>query len=351
MTETLIEKLKRTHDLSDAEFMTLIEDESYQETLMQTADAVRRDNYDTDVYIRGLIEISNYCTNNCHYCGIRAGNEAVTRYRLSPEEILDCCRIGYKLGFRTFVLQGGEDAFFTDELICQLVRDIKATYPDCAVTLSLGEKSPESFKAYREAGADRYLLRHETANDAHYKQLHPRSMSPVNRKACLFELKELGYQVGSGFMVGSPFQTTEHLLEDLRFLQKLQPDMIGIGPYLSHADTPFAKHPNGDLNKCLRIIAILRLMFPYALLPSTTAMGTLSNQGRELGIKAGANVVMPNLSPVSVRKLYSLYDNKICTGDEAAECRVCLHNKIAGIGYNIVSHVGHAKSRQMTEVV
>ena len=341
--ENIVNRLHKNKDLSDTDLKLLIEDKAYQQELQQLADKVRQENYGTDVYIRGLIEISNYCPNNCHYCGIRKDNNKVERYRLTHEQILECCAVGYKLGFRTFVLQGGEDPYFTYEIICKIVSDIKKEYPDCAVTLSLGEKSYESYRAYKTAGADRYLLRHETASPEHYKKLHPSSMNLAYRKECLSNLKELGYQIGTGFMVDSPFQTTDDLVQDLRFLQELQPDMVGIGPYLSHADTPFSQYGNGDLNKCLRLISILRLMFPYALLPSTTAMGTLSPQGRELALQAGANVVMPNLSPVSVRRLYSLYDNKICIGDEAAECRMCIERKVAGAGYQIVSHIGHVK--------
>jgi biotin synthase len=243
------------------------------------------------------------------------------------------------------VLQGGEDAFFSDELICGIVSEIKKLYPDCAVTLSLGEKSYDSYKAYFDAGADRYLLRHETANAEHYGKLHPNSMNLENRKNCLWNLKKIGFQVGSGFMVGSPFQTTEHLIEDLRFLQKLQPDMIGIGPYSSHKNTPFHGSANGDLRVCLRLISILRLMFPHALIPATTALGTIDANGRELGLTVGANVVMPNLSPVKFRKQYELYDNKICTGEEAAECKMCLEGRVASVGYKIVTDVGHVKQK------
>ena len=240
-------------------------------------------------------------------------------------------------------MQGGEDPYYTDEMICDIVSKIKSRYPNCAVTLSIGEKPRESYQAFFDAGADRYLLRHETADPEHYGKLHPEAMSLENRKECLFDLKEIGYQVGSGFMVGSPYQTTENLISDLRFLQKLQPDMIGIGPYITHADTPFAEFKSGDVMLTLRLVSILRLMFPYALIPSTTALGTIHPQGRELGLKAGANVVMPNLSPVSVRKLYSLYENKICTGEEAAQCRGCLERRVESAGYKIVTDIGNVR--------
>lgn len=339
----LVDKLFETGDLSDDELKILIESDEFNEPLAEAADIRRRENYGDKVYIRGLIEFTNYCRNNCYYCGIRRDNKKAERYRLTKDEILLCCDEGYRLGFRTFVMQGGEDPYYTDEMICDIVSKIKSRYPDCAVTLSIGEKPRESYQAFFDAGADRYLLRHETADPEHYGKLHPEAMSLENRKRCLFDLKEIGYQVGSGFMVGSPYQTTENLLSDLRFLQKLQPDMIGIGPYITHADTPFAEFKSGDVMLTLRLVSILRLMFPYALIPSTTALGTIHPQGRELGLKAGANVVMPNLSPVSVRKLYLLYENKICTGEEAAQCRGCLERRVESAGYKIVTDIGNVK--------
>lgn len=330
-------------NLTDKELIDIINTDKYDEELFEKADTIRREHYGEDVYIRGLIEFTNYCKNNCYYCGIRAGNQNALRYRLTKEDILSCCSEGYALGFRTFVLQGGEDPYFTDDKICDIVFSIREKYPDCAITLSIGEKSRDSYKAYFDAGANRYLLRHETATDGHYNMLHPVSMSLDVRKRCLYSLKEIGYQVGSGFMVGSPYQTTENLVADLRFLEDLSPDMIGIGPYITHKETPFAHKPSGTLELTLRMIAILRIMFPYALLPATTALGSIHPQGRELGLKAGANVVMPNLSPVRVRKLYDLYENKICTGDEAAECRVCLEKRVQNAGYRIVTARGDVK--------
>lgn len=339
----LIRKLAEEKSLEDIELKALLENDEADEALFRAADAKRRSVYGDEVYIRGLIEFTNYCRNNCYYCGIRCGNTNAARYRLGKEEILSCCEEGYRLGFRTFVLQGGEDPYFTDDRICDVVRTIRTRFPDCAITLSIGEKSRESYQAFFDAGANRYLLRHETANEQHYGKLHPESMSLSNRKRCLFDLKQIGYQVGSGFMVGSPWQTTDNLIEDLRFLQKLQPDMIGIGPYLTHGDTPFSSFPNGSLALTLRLVAILRLMFPYALIPATTALGTLHPQGRELGLKSGANVVMPNLSPVSVRKKYELYDNKICTGEESAQCRGCLERRVESAGYRIVTSIGNPR--------
>lgn len=340
--QSLIDKLTTQQNLPDEELLALITttEPNINQLLASVADKVRRKYYGNKVYIRGLIEFTNYCKNNCYYCGIRAGNSQAHRYRLTKEQILDCCSEGYRLGFRTFVLQGGEDPYYTDERICHIVAAIRAQHPDCAITLSIGEKERASYQAYFDAGANRYLLRHETADAEHYAKLHPASMSLANRKRCLFDLKEIGYQVGSGFMVGSPFQTPENLLADLRFLQELMPDMIGIGPYITHEQTPFAQQKSGTAEQTLRLLSMLRLMFPYALLPSTTALGTIHPQGRELGLKAGGNVVMPNLSPVNVRKLYELYENKICTGEEAAQCRSCLEARVRMAGYEIVTDRG-----------
>ena len=341
--KNIINELAKNKNISDEKLKILIEDKENDSYLYETADKTRKKNYGENVYIRGLIEFTNYCKNNCYYCGIRAGNTNAQRYRLTKEDILSCCKEGYKLGFRTFVLQGGEDNYYEDDIICDIVSSIKSNFPDCAITLSIGEKSRESYEKYFKSGADRYLLRHETANDIHYGKLHPSSMNLENRKRCLFDLKEIGYQVGSGFMVGSPYQTTENLIEDLRFLQSLQPDMIGIGPYINHKETPFAGFENGTLERTLKMLSILRLMFPYALIPSTTALGTIHPQGREMGLKAGANVVMPNLSPVGVRKKYSLYENKICMGEEAAQCIGCLSARVERAGYKIAVDRGDVK--------
>ncbi len=339
----IISNLCNSIKVSDEELLTLLKTDDYDTTLFYEANSIRQKIYGNHVYTRGLIEFTNYCKNNCYYCGIRAENRDLVRYRLSKEDILDCCREGYSLGFRTFVLQGGEDAYYTDDLLCDIIITIKSRFPDCAVTLSIGEKSKTSYQKFFNAGADRYLLRHETANSQHYSKLHPMSMSLESRKQCLRDLKEIGYQVGSGFMVGSPYQTLECIIDDIRFLQELQPDMIGIGPYLPHNQTPFSNYQAGSLPLTLRLIAILRLLFPYALIPATTALGTIHPDGRELGLKAGANVVMPNLSPVSVRKLYALYENKICTGEEAAQCRGCLERRVASVGYQIVTDIGNVK--------
>ena len=343
MPKNLVKKLTEYRDLSDVELKELIETDTCDKELEEAADRVRRGNYGDKVYIRGLIEFTNYCKNDCYYCGIRRSNKNSDRYRLSKEEILSCCENGYSLGYRTFVLQGGEDNYYTDDIICDIVSEIHKKYPDCAITLSIGEKSYESYRRYFEAGAMRYLLRHETTDEVHYAKLHPEEMSIENRKRCLFDLKKIGYQVGAGMMIGSPYQTTENLISDLRFLQELMPDMIGMGPYIIHKDTPFAEYKDGSLELSLRLLAIVRLMFPYALIPATTALGTISPNGRELGLKHGANVVMPNLSPVGTRKKYDLYDNKICTGEEAAECKGCLERRVAFTGYNIVTDIGNVR--------
>ncbi len=336
----LIDNLYNNKDLSDDRLKTLIASEN-NEYLFQKALGRRKEFYSDLVYTRGLIEFSNYCKNNCLYCGLRAENTNLCRYRLSKDDILICCKNGYELGFRTFVLQSGEDLYYSDSDICDIVSSIKELYPDCAVTLSIGEKSYQSYKAYKNAGADRYLLRHETADSSHYSRLHPTNMNIESRKECLYSLKELGYQVGSGLMVGSPYQTLDNLVADLRFLQELQPDMIGIGPFLPHHNTPFCDMGKGSLTRCLNLIAILRLMFPYALIPSTTALGTIHPKGREMGLMAGANVLMPNLSPDNVRGMYELYNNKIHTGAEAAEHIERLKEIIAGLGFKAATDIGN----------
>lgn len=339
----LIKKLINYRDLTDDEFKQILQSDKYDDLLRSEADRVRIKNYSRDVYIRGLIEISNYCKNNCFYCGIRGENKNLVRYRLTKEDILSCCKQGYALGFRTFVMQGGEDPWFTDDVMVDIISEIRKKYPDCAITLSLGEKSKETYKKYFDAGANRYLLRHETATATHYQKLHPASMSLENRKKCLFDLKELGFQTGSGFMVGSPYQTIDNIISDLRFLQELKPDMIGIGPYITHKDTPFKDFESGNLYLTLRLVAILRLMFPKALIPSTTALGTIHPQGRQMGLRSGANVVMPNLSPKNVRKLYSLYKDKITTDEEAAESVEKLKKTVKEAGYEVVCDRGDVK--------
>jgi len=340
--KNIIDKLRLNNFLEKEEFVALIENRNKAnfEYISALARKEREKIFGKKVYMRGLIEFTNYCKNDCFYCGIRKSNINAKRYRLSEDDILECCKVGYKLGFRTFVLQGGEDFFYNDDVLCRIIENIKKNYDDCAITLSVGERSRESYKRLFDCGADRYLLRHETANNEHYKKLHPENMSLENRKKCLFNLKEIGYQVGCGFMVGSPYQTVENIVEDLIFINELKPHMVGIGPFISHCDTCFSKFPNGKVELTLLLLSIIRLISKRVLLPATTALGTLDPKGREKGILAGANVVMPNLSPVSVRKKYSLYDNKICTGDEAAECNVCLRNKMRSIGYEIVEDRG-----------
>lgn len=335
----LFNKLYQDTQLTETEYKELLElhtDKEIAEYGFELARKRQKETFGNEVYTRGLIEISNYCKNDCIYCGIRRSNQNAERYRLSEEEILSCCESGYALGFRTFVLQGGEDGYYTDDLLEDLLHKIKAAYPDCAITLSLGERSRESYERLYMAGADRYLLRHETANEAHYGKLHPAEMSLKNRKQCLYTLKEIGYQVGCGIMVGSPYQTIDNLVEDLAFMKTFNPHMVGIGPFIPQKDTPFGEMEPGSLEMTLFLLAIIRLMLPKVLLPATTALGTIHSRGRELGILAGGNVVMPNLSPVKVRKKYALYDNKICTGEEAAECRGCLGNRMESIGYKLV---------------
>ena len=314
--------------------------EEEKEYLFSTAREIAQSVFGKNVYLRGLIEFTNYCKNDCYYCGIRCSNKNASRYRLTKDEILSCCDKGAQLGFQTFVLQGGEDPYYTDDLVCEIVSSIKKAHPSCAVTLSIGEKSYESYKRFYDAGADRYLLRHETANEEHYAMLHPASLSGAHRKQCLYDLKRIGYQVGCGIMIGTPHQTVKNIYEDILFMQDLQPHMIGIGPFIAHKDTPFKDQPNGSVGETLLLLAILRILFPKVLLPATTALGTADPMGREKGILAGANVLMPNLSPSQVRDKYLLYDGKICTGEEAAECNACLRARMSKIGYQVADSRG-----------
>ena len=347
----LLDKLETNKNLTDDELTLLIEDNAPElaAELALRARAAREKIYGKKVYIRGLIEFTNYCRNNCYYCGIRRDNGKAQRYRLTHEEILACCAAGYQLGFRTFVLQGGEDSYFTDDRLTELIRAIKKSHPDCAVTLSVGERERYSYERLFEAGADRYLLRHETADKAHYESLHPAELSHEHRLQCLRDLKAIGYQVGCGMMIGSPGQTTEHLIKDLRFLQELQPEMVGIGPFIPQHNTPLANSQAGTAELTLKLLSIIRLLLPQVLLPATTALGTIDPQGREKGLLAGANVLMPNLSPVAVREKYALYDNKICMGEEAAECIRCLSKRVEATGYRIVKDRGDHPGFKMEE--
>ena len=334
---TLIDKLCHEHSLTAEDYRSLLlcEDAVTNSYLQEKAQQTTIARFGRNVFIRGLIEISNRCRNNCLYCGIRKSNTMVSRYSLSRETILSCCKEGHALGFRTFVLQGGEDLTQTDDWVEETVACIRKEFPDCAITLSLGEKTKEAYQRFFEAGANRYLLRHETFNEAHYQSLHPSEMNQAHRLQCLQWLKEIGYQTGTGIMVGSPRQTVDHLVEDLIFIERLQPEMIGIGPFIPHADTPFAHEPAGSIDMTLKLLSIFRLMNPSALIPSTTALASLTADGRKRGILAGANVVMPNLSPLSVREKYSLYNNKAAFGSEAAEGLKELEKQLGKIGYAI----------------
>ncbi len=338
----MIEKLYNSGDLSDEELKTLITstDDGISEQLARYADKVRRQHYGNKVFLRGLIEISSYCRNDCLYCGIRRGNRNAERCRLNRDQILESADTGYKLGFRTFVMQGGEDSYFTDDLMCGIISEIKERYPDCAVTLSLGERSCESYRRLRNAGADRYLLRHEAADGKLYGKLHPSEMALDNRVKCLYNLRELGYQVGAGFMVGAPFQTVENIIADLRFMQRLRPHMIGIGPFIPHHDTPFADEKGGTAELTLRLLGIIRLMFPTVLLPATTALATISDGGRTKALQTGCNVIMPNLSPKDMRDKYELYNNKLSSGTEAAEGLANLKREVEAAGYVVANERG-----------
>lgn len=338
----IIDQLAQNQNLTKEEFKLLLENRNPENSsyLLEKAKMVRDANFGNEIYLRGLIEFTNYCKNDCFYCGIRRSNANASRYRLTKEEIMSCCENGYGLGFRTFVLQGGEDSGFTHESMVDLVKTIRKQFPDCAITLSIGEKTYEEYLDYYQAGANRYLLRHETANAIHYGKLHPEQLSSENRQDCLRNLKKIGYQVGTGIMVGSPYQTIDHLVEDLLFIKELEPEMVGLGPFIPHKDTQFAEFPAGSEEETLYLIGIVRLLLPHALIPATTALGTIDAKGREKGVLAGANVLMPNLSPIGVREKYALYDNKICTGEEAAECNECLRRRMESIGYQVVDKRG-----------
>ena len=341
----LIEQLSQTHELDVEGYTHLIDnrDDEAAATLAERAVSVRKEIYGNAVFTRGLIEISNICKNDCTYCGIRRSNRNVERYRLDADTIVACARDGYEYGFRTIVLQGGEDGYYTDEVLADIIVRIREACPDTAITLSMGERSREGYEHLFEAGANRYLLRHETATKEHYEKLHPAEMSFDNRMRCLYDLREIGYQVGAGFMVGSPFQTTADIARDLVFTQEFKPDMCGIGPFIPHRDTPFRDCPAGTLELTLYLLSIIRLIHPPVLLPATTALGTIDPKGREKGMLAGANVVMPNLSPVAVRKNYELYDNKICMGEESALCRGCLARRMQTVGFEVVVDRGDIK--------
>lgn len=347
----LLDKLYNTQSLTLDEYKFLIEKYNSETQAYAATLAVkkRKEVYSNSVFIRGLIEISNICKNDCYYCGIRCSNKKADRYRLTKEEILSCCENGYKLGFRTFVMQGGEDPYFSDEIMVDIIKSIKGKYPDCAVTLSLGERPKESYQKLYSAGADRYLLRHETADSAHYSKLHPKSLTLENRMECLENLREIGFQTGCGFMVGSPYQTSEHLAKDLKFIEKFKPDMCGIGPFIPHKDTPFKDCSAGSAELTCYLISIVRLIHPPVLLPATTALGTLRENGREKGILSGANVVMPNLSPEDTRKKYELYNNKLSTGAESANGLEKLKKNLYEIGYEIVEGRGDIRKEDMYE--
>ena len=341
----LIDKLQAEGSLTIEEYELLVANRSPQtaELVKNRAVEVRKKYYGNDVYIRGLIEISNICKNDCLYCGIRRGNKDCDRYRLTDDEILSCCDEGYALGFRTFVMQGGEDAYFSDDIMCGIIRKIKDKYPDCAVTLSLGERSRESYQALYDAGADRYLLRHETANPEHYAKLHPSELSLEHRMECLRTLKEIGFQTGCGFMVGSPYQTNNDIARDLKFIEEFKPHMCGIGPFIPHKASVFADCEAGSVDLTCYLLSIIRLIRPSILLPATTALGSLEEYGREKGIACGANVVMPNLSPMENRKKYELYNNKLSTKSESAQALEELKERIRSVGYEIVCSRGDAK--------
>lgn len=339
----LIDKLEATHSLDESEYFQLLSDDlpsEEAEYLRQRARDVTDKIFGRDVRIRGLIEVTNVCRNDCYYCGLRHSNKRLKRYTLSKEQILDCCRSGHEIGFRTFVLQGGENPALSVDQVEEIVKLIHSEFPDSAITLSLGEWSDEAYVKFKEAGATRYLLRQESITSEHYSKLHPDLMSLENRIRCLKTLKRLGYQTGTGIMVGAPFQTVDDIIRDLIFMTELQPEMIGIGPFLPHSDTPFGKHAPGELKLTLKLISILRLMFQHANIPSTTALASLDTNGRISGLQAGANVVMPNLTLGAYRKQYSLYNNKAAFGLESAEGIGLLRQELAKADLYITTEKG-----------
>ncbi len=332
--QNLFEKIYQTNYLTKEEITYLLQNitDADREVLYNYALKTKQAYYGNKVYLRGLIEFSNICRQDCLYCGIRASNVKVERYRLTPEEIIGCCDQGYVLGYRTFVLQSGEDLWYTEEILVALIQEIKKRYPEVAITLSIGERRVETYQSLFASGADRFLMRHETASKELYETLHP-TMRFEDRRACLNALKEIGYQVGAGFMVGLPGQTFADLAKDLRYLMELRPDMIGIGPFIPHSETPLGTETGGTLEDTLVMVALARLLIPESLIPATTALGTLHPQGRELALKAGANVVMPIITPTSVRKQYALYENKICGDDHPEDCRYCIERRIQSAGF------------------
>ncbi len=346
-----LKKLRLTKKLDEVEFVDLLQNYTNDDfiTAQEMARVIREEIYGRKIYIRGLIELSSYCAKDCYYCGIRRSNAHAERYRLTPTDVMSCCRKGYDLGFRTFVLQGGEDSYYTDDLLISMLGEIKVNYPDCAVTLSLGERSFESYRKLKLAGADRYLLRHETGNPIHYGELHPKEQTLEKRLQCLKDLKSLGYQVGTGFMVGSPGQTDEDLAKDMVLLQEMNPEMVGIGPFIPHQDTKFRDESHGSVEKTLFLLSLIRIMLPGTLIPSTTSLSSVDDQGREKGILSGANVIMPNLSPMDVREKYLLYDHKAYLGDEASESLENLKVSMKKIGYSVTIDRGDSEIKSYTQ--
>ena len=335
----LIERLASEHTL-DASTMVLLlhcaaHDTATLTLLRDTAVRTAQEQFGLGIYIRGLIELSSHCHRDCLYCGLRRSNSTAERYRLTQEEVLACCEEGYRLGFRTFVLQAGEDATHTDDWLEALIAEIRSRYPEAAITLSLGERSEASYLRLRQAGADRYLLRHEAANEKLYTSLHPHGRGLQHRLACAEALQRAGYQVGLGMMIGVKGQTIGHIVEDLKLMERMRPEMVGIGPFIPHPSTPLGSEPAGALGLTLATLAIARLLLPQALIPSTTALATLTPTGRLEGILSGANVVMPNLSPSDVRAKYAIYENKASWGAEAAEGLAALEAELSSIGYHI----------------
>lgn len=341
----IIDKLNREKKLESAQWHKLIssfskEDKEYARNIAQK---ITEEKFGNKVFFRGIIEFSNICNNDCLYCGIRHSNDKASRYCLTKKEIMLSCKEGYKLGYRTFVLQGGENEFVKSENFINLIRDIKSKYPDCAITLSVGECERKFYEEMYLAGADRYLLRHESADEEHYKKLHPKDMSLKNRIRCLRDLKEIGFQTGCGIMVGSPYQTPETLVKDMEFICEFNPAMVGIGPFIPHKDTPFANFETGSQDLTLFLLSLIRIMNEDILLPATTALGTVDQEGLIKGIQSGCNVIMPNVSPQNVRKKYMLYNEKLGTNFSAKESLEFLKTQMKSINREIVVGRGDHK--------
>ncbi len=338
----LIEQAERGHRLTEPELASLLAAEEATEAMAEAADRVRRDFVGDEVHLRGLIEFSSYCRQNCMYCGLRRDNERARRYRLSPEEIVALAEKARGAGYPTVVMQSGEDAWFTAERLAEIVARVKAL--GLTVTLSVGERSREEYRLLREAGADRFLLRIETTDRELYERLDP-GMSYENRLRCLSDLRELGYEVGTGCLVGLPGQTVASLARDVLFFRSIDADMVGIGPLVPNGDTPLGDAAPGDMGMVRRMVAAIRLLLPEANIPATTAMETLQPGAREIMLRSGANVMMPNVTEGEARQSYALYPGKACVADTPEQCRACMEGRIRAMGRTVGRGAGGRRRR------